>query len=236
MKKGEDKTMFCYKCGIKLSDDAIFCHNCGTKVNTDTKISDSSPKTSELAENTQTMETACEKSSVDPNKYTQEEAIPKIQEIYNCLLVNASSCPKVKKISLKKVCMGSTIAIPTIKSTFFNYQCIPNKTPEKISVSMPKTLLNYLILYPCILCDGFFLNFLFQGEYFLPLTLCGIAGTVLWFLLTYFWCREQNEIIEYINKSVGCNIKLSNFPIIVSYILNVILIIVYIVVLILSII
>lgn len=32
IKSGEDKVMFCYKCGANLPDDAAFCNNCGTSL------------------------------------------------------------------------------------------------------------------------------------------------------------------------------------------------------------
>lgn len=218
--------MFCFKCGTKLSEDAVFCYNCGYKIT----MKSESDVNSELENESQLINSFQQVSSKQnglldsDNKLSSEtdERVSKNIDLFNQLKDNSKSCARIKDVILKE--QTGTGLTPVIKSRFFNYKCCYNPISKDIVFFNSPTWLNYIISILCVICDGVFLTFLFEEEYFLPLSAILILECIFWLIVLIWSFKEQKEVISYINQSLGLNLKISKVPTIISAILNAILI------------
>lgn len=186
--------MFCTKCGAEAAAGAVFCTKCGAK------LGNSVP-------------------SNETNTYT----MPAMQDVYNRLAADVSECPHIKKIYFKKVGFGQKApSLLSINGFFEKYHYVQNIHVQKLFASWrwPFAL---LVLLPVSVCDVVFLNFFFQGEYYLALTICCLIGCIIWFFAVFFIYRERNAITRYVGKKTNCELKSPSkvFPVI-SCILNVV--------------
>lgn len=227
--------MFCGQCGSKLSEEAIFCPYCGKKIDiqmpsagSDAAISFTSAHTSEESKTPSVIFR-----KTPQNKSTGESIIDtqanhtlshneSLQEAYDKLKENASSCPTIKEITLENYRSNPGLHTDQkplrlmLKGTFneYEYKCSPEKIESENA--SPTQCLNWelnvlyrLLLIPLIICDGLFFDYFFDREYSPALAICALAGCILWFLLVICSDQESKKIVEYAEKALDCKLPVS---------------------------
>lgn len=191
--------MFCSQCGTKLSEEAVFCPNCGTKVDMWTPAADSEAAIPLTGADTPEI------SVTPPETHQQASANHEIlydgelQEAYDELSRNASSCPPIKEIIFKPEGLMLRGRV-----NMYNYKCSPSQ------MLLWNLKLRYqLLIIPCIACDQLFFITFSDKEYNPVLSLCTLVGCVIWFLLVMIVDKEAREVTGYVEKTLDCKFPVS---------------------------
>ena len=208
--------MFCPKCGTKAIEGADFCQKCGAKL-----VKDESTKS--VPAEVPYANSANTNMAKRENRTVGSAISPAIQEAYDRLTESSEQCPRIKQIAIDKAPNGTSDSVLIIRSIFYKYMYYPCERTGEIRFSWGLRWVLYLIYFPILLCDGLFLQFFFQSEYFLLLSICCLIGSIIWFPFTFLSYKERVEIAAHINHTLGCEIKRpSRVPIAITYILNVV--------------
>ena len=212
--------MFCTKCGAEAVEGAVFCTRCGAKLRsvtpsnaeeakvTDTHTANANVIDTHATEANVTDTHTANANVIDTNTASANatDTTSKMQDVCKFLSENASECPQIKKIRLKKVGFGKrTVSVISINGLLERHY-IPNLHIQKLEEGWHWPFILF-ILFPFMICDGVFLNLFFEGEYYLPLTMCCLIECIIWFFIIYLVHRERCAVRKYVNKYLNFELE-----------------------------
>ena len=138
--------MFCTKCGAEAVEGAVFCTRCGAKLRsvtpsnaeeakvTDTHTANANVIDTHATEANVTDTHTANANVIDTNTASANatDTTSKMQDVCKFLSENASECPQIKKIRLKKVGFGKrTVSVISINGLLERHY-IPNLHIQKL--------------------------------------------------------------------------------------------------------
>lgn len=148
----ENNTMFCYKCGTRVSSEALFCEKCGTNLKDNTKEENLNDSTIQVHNIRQALKQNIEKDRVNaltldkPNVNITDSNLNKEDNNKTCCKI-----PFYKNINVVMPLLSAVITV-SLTCTYYFYQVSISKSVEKNRITAENMALqgNISGAYPII--------------------------------------------------------------------------------------